>query len=742
MAGWLGRVWALRTLISTQMYIGIGSVLALTIAASFVGWISFNRVANAQSRVENESLPEMEAAFRMAEYSRTLAAAAPRLVASQPSEVDAIAEEIQQAQRGFEDQILELRALANTEEHMQTYIPTAQAVFFKLLFNIDRILGQLNQHHALEQQAEEMRVQIINLRTELDDIIVPAIDDQLFYQLTGYRDLGAPPVDRSIYLSEAEFNRYRHLASIKSEATLVTQLLSSSLSVADAAFIEPLQESFESTAGRLAVSLGALEGTNLHAWVTPIFDQLVNLATSEGDGFDLLIEKLTLEKTQDDLLIRTSELAEQLTTEVDSLVTFASQAAEEANEASDIAINTGRTLLVAISILGVLAAFAISYGFVGRVLLRRIHILSERMRQMADGDLEAEVDIKGRDEVADMAAALEVFRRHALEVQRLNLVEKMAAELVEKNSQLEEVLSELERAQDQIVMQEKLAALGEVTAGVAHEIRNPLNFVKNFSEASEELLEELQEVLEEDELDEEEIEDIVDDLNDNLERIRRHSERANRIVQDMLMMGRGGGEWQVVDLNTMFNEHAMLAYHSARAVDPDFQLTIERDLDPEVGDIEAIPQDLGRVFLNMVGNSCHATDAKRVSIQEAPRGGEPYMPTVWLITKRFGDRVQVIIRDNGDGIPQDVIDKIFNPFFTTKPTDKGTGLGLALSSDIVRTHGGAISVESEEGEFAQMTVELPLRRAEGAAEADQAHADRLIEPDEDDDDDYDEDDDW
>ena len=146
-------------------------------------------------------------------------------------------------------------------------------------------------------------------------------------------------------------------------------------------------------------------------------------------------------------------------------------------------------------------------------------------------------------------------------------------------------------------------------------------------------------------------------------------------------------------------------------MDPDFQLTIKRDFDPAVGDIEAIPQDLGRVFLNMVGNSCQATDFKRVSIQETPRDGTPYMPTVWLETKRVGDRAHVIIRDNGDGIPPDVIDKIFNPFFTTKPTDKGTGLGLALSSDIVRTHGGAISVESEEGEYAQMTVDLPLRPA-------------------------------
>ncbi|MYB45071.1 MAG: HAMP domain-containing protein [Acidimicrobiia bacterium] len=740
MASWLGRLWALRTLISTQMYIGIGSVVALTIAASFVGWISFNRVGAAQARVENESLPEMEAAFRMAEYSRTLAAAAPRLVAAQPTEVDAISEEIRQAQQGFEDQILLLQRLARTEDHLQTYIPNAQAVFFQLLFNIDRIQGQLSQHHALVQRAEELRLLIIDLRSQLDDIIVPAIDDQLFYQLTGFRDLGEPPASRTLYLSETEFNRYRHLAALKSEATLATQLLSSGLSVSDAAYIEPLQESFESTSGRLAISLGAIEGTDLHASLTPPFDQLLTTATAEGDGFDLLIQKLRLEESQDDLLLHTTELAAQLTTEVDGLVTSANQAADAANQASDNAINTGRTLLVAISILGVLAAFAISYGFVGRVLLRRINALSERMRQMADGDLEAEVNIKGRDEVADMAAALEVFRRHALEVQRLNLVEKMAAELVEKNSQLEEVLSELERAQDQIVMQEKLAALGEVTAGVAHEIRNPLNFVKNFSEASGELLEELEEILEEDELDEDEIEEIIEDLTDNLERIGRHSERANRIVQDMLMMGRGVGEWQTVDLNTVFNEHAQLAYHSARAVDPEFQLHIERDYDPEVGDIEAIPQDLGRVFLNMVGNSCQATDFKRVSILEDPRDGTPYMPTVWLKTKRVGDRAQVIIRDNGDGIPPDVIDKIFNPFFTTKPTDKGTGLGLALSSDIVRTHGGTISVDSEEGEYAEMTVDLPLRRPEGASEADQAYADRLVDEDEDDDDyDYDED---
>ena len=317
--------------------------------------------------------------------------------------------------------------------------------------------------------------------------------------------------------------------------------------------------------------------------------------------------------------------------------------------------------------------------------------------------------VEGRDEVAEMAAALEVFRRHALEVQRLNLVEKLADELQGKNAQLEEVLEDLHQAQDQIVVREKLAALGELTAGVAHEIRNPLNFVNNFSEVSQELITELKEVLQEDGVtltDEQSglIEDIFGDLSDNLTRIRSHGERANRIVHDMLQMGRDVGEVQATDINNLLEEHARLAYHSARVTDPDFNLTLEHDFDPEMGELQVIPQEIGRVFLNMVSNACYATDEKR----RQGAGDAGYMPTLVLTTKRSEDRVEVRIRDNGNGIPQDVIDKIFNPFFTTKPTNKGTGLGLAMSNDIVRKHGGAIHVESEQGEFTVMTVELPL----------------------------------
>ena len=348
-------------------------------------------------------------------------------------------------------------------------------------------------------------------------------------------------------------------------------------------------------------------------------------------------------------------------------------------------------------------------------------MLSDWMRRMAGGDLEASVEIGGRDEVADMAAALEVFRRHALEVQRLNLVEKLAEELQEKNEQMEVVLADLQRAQDQIVMREKLAALGELTAGVAHEIKNPLNFVKNFSEVSEELLVEFKEVMEEveDKVDEEQyglLQEISGDLSSNLERIRSHGDRANRIVHDMLMMGRGSGDAQSIDVNGLLDEYTALAYHSARATDPDFNLTIEREFGPDVGELEVIPQDLGRVFLNMVGNACYATDERRRAT------AEQYFPTLTLKTARDDEHVTIRIRDNGNGMPPEVVEKIFNPFFTTKPTGEGTGLGLAMSSDIVREHGGAIRVKTEPGEFTEMIIALPLNPAEAISEANREEA--------------------
>ena len=451
--------------------------------------------------------------------------------------------------------------------------------------------------------------------------------------------------------------------------------------------------------------------------IAPHLKWLFELGLGEQGGFDLIVREFELTDRQRNLLQDNLSLEIKLGAEVEGLVSAARERTREATLASTQAIGTGRSVLLGLNVVSITGALLIAWLFVGRVLLRRLERLSNRMQGMADGDLEAKVDISGNDEVADMAAALEVFRRHALEVQRLNLVEKLAEELREKNEQLEAVLEDLKKAQDQIVMREKLAALGELTAGVAHEIKNPLNFVKNFSEVSQELLEELgeelQDTLSDDggELDEEGrelVQEICQDLNDNLARIREHGERANRIVQDMLSMGRGSAQRQATNINNLLDEHARLAYHSARASDTEFQLDIKQDLDPSVGDVEVVPQDLGRVFLNMVSNACHATDERRRAVEASEDNEGSYMPTLWLTTRREPEHLVVSIRDNGTGMPPHVVEKIFNPFFTTKPTDQGTGLGLALSNDIVREHGGSIRVETEPGEYTEMIVEIPL----------------------------------
>ena len=704
------RLLESRFRISTQLQLAIWGAVALTISASLVGWFSFNRVGDVQSRVNEGSIPEMAAAFGVAQYSGTLVAAAPRLTAAiTTAEFDQVVLSINEADRAFEDQLALLEEGGSGDEVFAEVRTLADS----LISNIEAIKKDKTEFFALAKDTEALGKELAELRGRLDDIIIPAIDDQLFYTMTGYRTLGEPAVPRSEHFSEEEFGNYRHLAQLQADGNVATELLANAFTLSDPSLIEPLRERFEAAASRIERSLAALEESPLQAAVSPIFARLFELGVGDDNGFDLLAQRLLLAERQQNLVEHNQDIAIDLIAQVNGLVSASRTGAQEATQASSQAIFTGSVLLLAISGISIAGALIIAWLFVGRMLIRRLKMLSDWMLRMAGGDLEARVEIGGRDEVADMAAALEVFRRHALEVQRLNLVEKLAEELSGKNDQLESVLADLRRAQDQIVMREKLAALGELTAGVAHEIRNPLNFVKNFSEVSEELVTELKEVLDEGDakLNDEQrglIEEICGELNGNLERIQSHGQRANRIVHDMLLMGRDTGELQPTNINNLLDEHARLAYHSARAADPDFQLDLRQDMDPDMGELEVIPQELGRVFLNVVSNACYATDEKRRGGKATGDNGSPYMPTLWLTTRRREDHAEVSIRDNGNGISTDVIDKIFNPFFTTKPTDQGTGLGLSMCSDIVRRHGGTIRVQSDPGVFTEMTIELPL----------------------------------
>lgn len=716
----LTKILELRYRISSQLYLALGGAVCLTFAAALVGWFSFDRVGDAQNRVNERSVPDLAAAFDVAQFSSALVADAAALpTATDPEEVAEVSDRINEAHRAFLKQlsVLEGRAGASEKERFDRI----RAYSDTLLLNIDDMKEGISERFALEKQSDARQGELTDLRFKLDHMIAPARDDQLFYTVTGYRELGAPPAEEIAYRAEDELTRFHYLSELQSNVNIATQILASSGTVSDPSLIEPLRERFESSVFHINRNLSRLAGTEIHAEVTPLFARLLELGQGDENSFELRARQLELADLQVVLLGNNHDIAVLLLGEMEFLVQTARNSAHIATAASDQAIFTGRTLLLAITGFSIVGAILIAWLFVGRVLLHRIAMLSQWMRQMAGGDLEARAEIRGRDEVAEMAAALEVFRQHAIEIQRLNLVEELAEELQGKNGELEQALTDLNTAQGQIVMREKLAALGELTAGVAHEIRNPLNFVKNFSEVSEELLEELKETLEESEdgqLNEEQqdlLEDIFSELGGNLERIRSHGDRANRIVHDMLMMSRESVGHQPTNINNLLDEHARLAYHSARATDSNFQLDLQYDFDDTMGEIDVNPQDLGRVFLNIVNNGCYATNEKRATLMESG-GGSDYSPTLWLSTRYDDDRIHIRIRDNGTGMPPEVIEKMFNPFFTTKPTDKGTGLGLSICNDIVRRHGGEILVESEPGEFTEMIIDLPLHPPEPVAD--------------------------
>jgi signal transduction histidine kinase len=291
----------------------------------------------------------------------------------------------------------------------------------------------------------------------------------------------------------------------------------------------------------------------------------------------------------------------------------------------------------------------------------------------------------------------------AIAIENVRLFESIEA----RTRELGQSLEDLQTAQDRLVQTQKLASLGQLTAGIAHEIKNPLNFVNNFSSLSVDLLDELQEALKGLPIGDRgraQIDDLTDTLRANLDKIEQHGKRADSIVKNMLLHSReGSGEHRPVDINAIVDESLNLAYHGARAEKQGFNITLERSFDPTAGEVDVFPQDITRVLLNLISNGFYAATKRK-----AESNGGDYEPTLAATTKNLGDRVEIRIRDNGTGIPPEVKEKMFNPFFTTKPAGEGTGLGLSISHDIiVKQHGGLIEVETEPGEFTEFRIILP-----------------------------------
>ncbi len=331
--------------------------------------------------------------------------------------------------------------------------------------------------------------------------------------------------------------------------------------------------------------------------------------------------------------------------------------------------------------------------------------LRDAAHKVGQGDLNQKIKHIRHDEIGELEMSFNKM---------IDDLEKTTNDLNEKNevlqatnSTLNDTLDELKKTHAQLVQSEKMASLGELTAGIAHEIQNPLNFVNNFSEVSIELIEEILDERKKDPADRDEGLEagLLGDISDNLEKIAHHGKRADGIVKGMLMHSRNSsGQKEPTNVNALCDEYMRLSYHGLRAKDKSFNATINTELDPTIEPISAVSQDLGRVILNLLTNAFYAVNEKKHQI-----GGD-YQPTVSVVTKNLGNTIEIRVRDNGNGVPKKVIDKIFQPFFTTKPTGQGTGLGLSLSYDIItKGHGGELKVETKEGESTEFIISLPVK---------------------------------
>ena len=308
----------------------------------------------------------------------------------------------------------------------------------------------------------------------------------------------------------------------------------------------------------------------------------------------------------------------------------------------------------------------------------------------------------------------ESFPVEALKAQN----EELKKQVNLKTEELHNSLKNLQDTQQQLIQSAKMASLGELTAGIAHEIQNPLNFVNNFSDVNNELIDEAK--LEMDKGNANEAKAILNDIKENEQKINHHGKKADAIVKGMLQHSRASsGQKGSTNINALADEYLRLAYHGLRAKDKSFAAVTKTDFDNSIGNVNIVPQDIGRVILNLINNAFYAVDEKKKQQPPSPKGDKVdpsfvYEPVVTLSTKRLGSpsgdggKIEIKVADNGNGIPQKVLDKIFQPFFTTKPTGQGTGLGLSLSYDIVKAHAGELKVETKEGKGSEFIIQLPL----------------------------------
>lgn len=699
--------------LSFKLYGGLILFVLFILAISIFSWRSLLEMVDIQNTLIGENIPELTLSTGVAQQSERLIQTAPQLLSSSSEkELVQIKKEINKDNESLKKLIqnFEKSNLSKSSLKMKDRVE-------KMIENLTSLEKTVSQKRKWIKQMQIISNQMTDLNRKIHKTLVIEIDNKTFDLALQSKAISFETQLKSRQKIEInDILLYRQLLNLQSQTNISFSLLRETVNLFNADLIQPIQERFTASISACEKALKTLPDRYIELKQNI---QLLKKAGLHTKGvFSLKKKILDVEKVQNKYLKQNKIIASELSETVRQIKQNIQQDSENTAHLFNQSLKKNQIWFFIINGISLIGSLILAVFFIGP-LIRRLTYLSQKMRQMSKGRLKEEVQIQGSDEVKDMAEALEVFRRHALEVQRLNLVEKLAEEVQEKNQTLEKTIKDLNATRNQLVIQEKLASLGQLTSGIAHEIKNPLNFINNFSKISKQLIDELKEELKQFSSFETvsegasskfqitkeswtSIEELLTDIQSNMEKISSHGDRANDIIMGMLEHSRGkSGQKEPVDINKAMDTYSNLAFHSQRSLDSSFNVVFEKDYDKSLQPILAVPQDISRIILNIITNACDAVKEKC--------GHQNNI--IQLKTKKEGNQVKIIIRDNGPGIPDSVKEKIFNPFFTTKATGQGTGLGLSLVHDIIVTkHGGSVKVESKEGEFTEFTVSLPIQK--------------------------------
>jgi PAS domain S-box-containing protein len=827
-----------------RLLFAFAGISMFAVVAGLTGQYAFNEVRKALDRTKG-TIPPALAAVELARESEQVLAVGPRMLSARTDD------EVKRRSMAASDGLVNIGRLV--DELRATIVdPLDTERLTSYVTNLRSNLSQFEVVASERVRAAIRREKLVNdtfaahheFRTAWGQHYAELQGNVL--QLRNKIDAASNSQER-----QAAINRFElaadTLEQIEREASVVFEFLTRAANTEDTGLLQSQASDARNSVRALQGRIDDLERKFAEGLIGPA--QRLNSIVTDADGlFVTKTKEIEANRAGQRLLIANIALGDQLATVVEQLVDRARRDIDTATAQAYSVQTFGGAVQLGVVALSLISSVLIVWLYVGRNIVARLMNLSGIMTAIAGGSRSVAVPVAGTDEIGAMGSAVEIFRRNAVDLDRLlaeraeaatrleRLVEERTHELAHRQAELrvtfdnmgdgvvmfneemrlaawnrnlqeildlpdsffteprtyrdyiaylikhgefgdvdldaelqrqvehadrqrriertrpdgrvleirvnpvpgggfvaiysditerkkaeervraardaaEAALRELKAAQNRLVQTEKLASLGQLTPGIAHEIKNPLNFVNNFSAVSVELIDELREALAGAHLDgklQTEISEIADMLQGNLDKVVQHGKRADSIVKNMLLHSRqGSGDHRPIDINALVEESLNLAYHGARAEKPSFNITLERCFDQAAGEVDLFPQEITRVLLNLISNGFYAATKRK-----ADANGGSYEPTLAATTKNLGDSVEIKIRDNGTGIPPEVKEKMFNPFFTTKPAGEGTGLGLSLSHDIiVKQHAGSIEVDTKPGEFTEFRIVLPRSAA-------------------------------